>query len=136
MLIGEVAKQLDVSPKTIRYYERIGLLPEPERTSGGYRQYGPEDLDRIEFIRRGRMLELSLDEIGEVLRLRDHGEPPCPYVIKVLADRMKQVEQKIEGLQRLQTELWALQARASALPPDVLAAKGRVCHIVENQAID
>lgn len=136
MLIGEVAQQLDLNPKTIRYYEEIGLLPEPERTPAGYRAYTPEDVERIDFIRRGRVLDFSLDEIGEILRLRDHSEPPCPYVLGVLDRRTEQVKQKIEGLQRLQTELRGLHARASALSPELLAVKGRVCHIVENQAID
>lgn len=67
MQIGELAGELGLNTRTIRYYEGIGLLPEPERTGGNYRAYGREDLERLRFIRAAQRLGLTLDEIREVL---------------------------------------------------------------------
>ncbi|MFV1858839.1 MAG: heavy metal-responsive transcriptional regulator [Anaerolineales bacterium] len=134
--IGQVAQKLDLNPKTIRYYEEIGLLPEPKRTVSGYRQYAAPDLERIDFIRRARTLELSLDEIGEVLSFRDQDEAPCPYVLHLIADKIEQVERKIEDLRELRRELRDLHAEAAALPLDTLAAKGHLCHIIENRQLE
>ena len=134
--IGQVAQQLDLNPKTIRYYEEIGLLPEPMRTPSGYRQYAQRDVERINFIRRARTLELSLDEIGEVLGFRDEDEAPCPYVLHLVADKIQQVERKIEDLRELRRELQDLHAEAAALPLETLAAKGHLCHIIENRQLE
>lgn len=84
MQIGDVARALGLNPKTIRYYEAIGLLPAPQRTEGGFRRYTPAEVERIDFIRRARALDLSLDEIREILGFRDEGEAPCPYVRHLL----------------------------------------------------
>ncbi len=134
--IGQVAQKLDLNPKTIRYYEEIGLLPEPKRTPSGYRQYAAPDVERIDFIRRARTLELSLDEIGEVLSFREAGEAPCPYVLYLIADKIEQVERKIEDLRELRLELRELHAEAAALSPETLATKGHLCHIIENRQLE
>jgi len=134
--IGQVAQKLDLNPKTIRYYEEIGLLPEPKRTVSGYRQYAAPDVERIDFIRRARTLELSLDEIGEVLSFRDQDEAPCPYVLHLIVDKIEQVERKIEDLRELRRELRDLHTEAAALPLDTLAAKGHLCHIIENRKLE
>lgn len=136
MRIGEVGRRLDLNPKTIRYYEEIGLLPKPERTEGGFRTYTPEGVERIDFIRRARALDLSLDEIREMLSFRDQGEAPCPYVLRLLEAKIDEVGRKIAGLRALRQELRELHAEAAALPPKVLAAKGRVCHIIENRRLE
>ena len=134
--IGQVARNLGLNPKTIRYYEEIGLLPEPKRSMSGYRQYAAPDVERIDFIRRARTLELSLDEIGEILGFRDEGEAPCPYVLHLIADKITQVERKIAGLRELRRELRDLHAEAAALQPETLAAKGHLCHIIENRQLE
>jgi DNA-binding transcriptional MerR regulator len=134
--IGQVAQKLDLNPKTIRYYEEIGLLPEPKRTLSGYRQYAAQDVERIDFIRRARTLELSLDEIGEILSFRDEGEAPCPFVLHLITDKIEQVERKIDDLRELRRELRDLHAEAAALPLETLAAKGHLCHIIENRQLE
>ncbi len=136
MQIGEVARRLDLNPKTLRYYEEIGLLPEPQRTEGGFRQYAPGAVERIDFIRRARGLDLTLDEIREILSFRDQGEAPCPYVLRLLEEKIEEVERKIVGLRALRQELRKLHVEAAALPPNVLAAKGYVCHIIENRRLE
>ncbi|MCH8342251.1 MAG: heavy metal-responsive transcriptional regulator [Chloroflexi bacterium] len=134
--IGQVARNLGLNPTTIRYYEDIGLLPEPKRTLSGYRQYSAPDVERIDFIRRARTLELSLDEIGEILSFRDQGEAPCPYVLHLIAAKITQVERKIDGLRQLHRELRDLHAEAAALSLDTLASKGHLCHIIENRRLE
>lgn len=74
MRIGEVADRLAVNPKTIRYYESVGLIPEPRRTESGYRDYDEEDFDRIRFIKTARRLDLALNEIREILAFETGGK--------------------------------------------------------------
>jgi DNA-binding transcriptional MerR regulator len=73
MQIGALAKKAGVNPRTIRYYEHIGVLPPAERTASGYRQYSDEDLERLAFIRNAQASGVMLDEIKEVLAFRDRG---------------------------------------------------------------
>lgn len=134
--IGQVAQNLGLNPKTIRYYEEIGLLPKPKRTLSGYRQYAAPDVERIDFIRKARTLELSLDEIGEILSFRDEGEAPCPYVLHLIPAKIEQVERKIEDLRELRRELGELQAEAASLSLETLASKGHLCHIIENRQLE
>ena len=77
MLIGELAKEMGVNPKTIRFYEEIGLMPAPDRTPSGYRQFSDDDLERLRFIRSAQRLNLRLPEIQEILALRERGRRPC-----------------------------------------------------------
>jgi DNA-binding transcriptional MerR regulator len=80
LYIGELARRVRLNPKTIRYYEEIGLFPEPERTASNYRIYRPEDLRTLEFIQKAQALGLSLGEIKEILRIRESGQLPCQHV--------------------------------------------------------
>lgn len=114
MKIGEVARQVGVNPKTIRYYESIGLLPEPARTAAGYRDYGLDDVDRIAFARRATELDLHLDEIAEILALRDRGERPCDYVLDVARRRVDELGERIQAMQRAREELARLIEAAPA----------------------
>lgn len=133
MLIGELGERLDVNPKTIRYYEKIGLLPEPARNSSGYRVYTAQDVERLAFVLRAKGLDFSLEEIGEILALRERGEAPCPYVVQQIEAKLDEVDRKIETLRKLRGELEELHAEAEALPPEDIAAKGRICHLIENR---
>ena len=78
--IGELARTTGTKVETVRYYERIGLLPQPARTGGNYRAYARPHLERLSFIRRGRDLGFSLEEVRELLRLSDDRERPCAEV--------------------------------------------------------
>ena len=80
MRIGEVGTAVGVDPPTIRYYESVGVLPEPERTASGYRAYSAADVERLRFVTLARSLGLGLDDIRDILGLRDRGEAPCGYV--------------------------------------------------------
>lgn len=117
MRIGELAAELGLNPRTIRYYESIGLLPEPERTGGNYRDYGKDDLERLRFVKAAQRLGLTLDEIGEVLAFAERGEPPCGFVRDRLRREVAVIDARIAELQALRGELAGLEAKAALLPP-------------------
>ena len=98
MRIGELADRAGVSAKTIRYYEQVGLLPDPARIAAGYRIYGRADAERVGFIKGARRLGLALGEIAEILALRDHGRAPCDYVCDLLARRHADLDHAIAQL--------------------------------------
>jgi DNA-binding transcriptional MerR regulator len=129
MRIGQLADQVGVNPKTVRYYESIGLLPAPERTPAGYRDYDDADVDRVAFVRRAQRLGLSLDEISEFLDLRERGERPCGYVLEVAHTRMGQLDERIAELQRARTELRELLGHAGDLTTD----DGCYCQLIDHQ---
>lgn len=103
--IGVLGKATGVNIETIRYYERIGLLPEPDRTLAGYRQYGEEHLRRLSFIRKGRDLGFSIEAIRALLRLAEHPEQPCEGADRLASAHLAEVERKIEELARLRDAL-------------------------------
>lgn len=131
MKIGELAKRLELNTQTIRYYERIGLLPEPDRTESGYRSYAEEDERRLRFIKNARSAGLTLDEVKEVLAFHERGERPCEYVTDTIARRAREVERQIAELTRFKRELDRLHERAVS----VSAREPRLhdyCHIIES----
>lgn len=102
---GEVAEQADVNVQTVRYYERRGLLPEPPRTSGGFRQYRPEHVARIRFIKRAQELGFTLEEANELLDLRATPDADRADVRAVAQEKQEEVRRKIRDLQRIQATL-------------------------------
>lgn len=115
MRIGEVAQRLGINPKTIRFYESIEVLPEPPRTSSGYRDYGEEHVDRLSFIKSAQRLGLALDDIAEVLRFRDRGERPCDYVVDAIRKELDELDRRMDEMARLRGELEDLIMRADEL---------------------
>lgn len=103
--IGALAKATDTRVVTIRYYEKIGLLPPPRRTAGNYRAYRVEHLDRLRFIRRCRDLGFTLEQVRDLLRLSGEDDRDCGEVDHIAADHLRTVERKLEGLERLADEL-------------------------------
>jgi DNA-binding transcriptional MerR regulator len=112
MKISELAAASGTTPKTIRFYEQAGVLPEPTRTPSGYRDYGPEFVDRLGFVRRAQAAGLTLREVGQILAISDRGNTPCGHVRQVLADRVDQVRAQIAELVTLETHLDALLAHS------------------------
>jgi Cu(I)-responsive transcriptional regulator len=105
LTIGSLAKKTGTKVQTIRYYEQIGLMPEPGRTEGGQRRYGDDELDRLAFIRHARQLGFSLEAIRELLDLSDHPHRPCLEADAIARRQLKQVEQRLARLEALRTEL-------------------------------
>jgi MerR family transcriptional regulator, copper efflux regulator len=129
MQIGEIAQAASVTTKTLRYYERLGLLPEPERTAAGYRIYEAATLQRLAFIRAAQALGLTLGEIREILQLRDLGETPCAHVVDLIRRRTTELDQRIGELEQLRSELRRLDRRASRLDPAACDPE-RICHVI------
>lgn len=125
--IGELAATFGLNPKTIRYYEDIGLLPTPERTPAGYRLYGPDDRNRLGFILKARAVGLSLEEIGEILAVRREGGEPCEHVTALLDRKIVQVDQQLRALSDVRRELEGLRASAAGA-----TGAGRICRIIEH----
>ena len=105
MPIGKLAKATGVKVPTIRFYEQIGLLPEPERTASDRRSYGEGDHRRLAFIRHARQLGFSVDAIRDLLRLSDNPDRSCQQANQLAADQLRTVEAKIRQLDSLRVEL-------------------------------
>jgi MerR family Zn(II)-responsive transcriptional regulator of zntA len=125
--IGQLAEELNLNPRTIRYYERLDLLPEPERTQAGYRLYGDKDRQRLGFILKAKRIGLSLDEIREILSLRDRGSNPCEHVLALVEQKIQDIDEQLRTLSALRSELLGLKKDAA----DSLEREGSVCHIIE-----
>lgn len=105
MQIGELARATSTKVETIRFYEKIGLLSEPGRTSSNYRDYGRPHLARLSFVRRARDLGFTLDQIRELLALSDDRDQSCSAVDIVARAHLAQIDQKIADLRSLRREL-------------------------------
>lgn len=132
MRIGELASRSGVTAKTIRYYEAIGLVPRPPRSSSGYRDYDESAADRLAFIRAAQAAGLTLGQIRSVIALRDEGEAPCGYVTDLLQSRAAELERRIAELTALRAELHRLAARARHLDP-ASCEPGDICHIIRQR---
>ncbi len=117
MRIGQLAQRAGVSTKTIRYYEDIGVLPEPERAANGYRDYDEKSIDRLSFIKDAQASGLSLVEIETVLELREAGESSCHHTIAILEAHMAEVDVQLIELGRTRSRLREMIAKAKALDP-------------------
>lgn len=130
MKIGEVASVTGVSTKTIRFYEEAGLLPEPQRTLGGHREYDAQVTDRLAFIRQCQAAGMTLHEVRQVLAIHDRGESPCSHVRSLLNERLDKVRAHIAELVTLETHLDDLLVRAAGEAPAGHEAAA-VCWILE-----
>lgn len=113
MSIGEVSRLSGVNIETIRYYERVGVTPRPTRTAGGHRAYEQDQLQQLRFIRRGRELGFSLDELRAMLRLVDDGTLTCADIHAMTMDHLVDVRRKIADLRRLEQVLEGMAAECS-----------------------
>ncbi|UCJ15326.1 Cd(II)/Pb(II)-responsive transcriptional regulator [Pseudomonas sp. MM211] len=109
MKIGELAAATGSQVETIRYYEREGLLPAPQRSEGNYRLYRPEHVERLTFIRNCRTLDMTLDEIRELLSLRGRPAENCEAINTLIDEHIEHVNARIASLQSLQGQLVELR---------------------------
>lgn len=130
MRIGELADLADVTTKTVRYYESIGLLPEAERTASGYRDYGHDALDRLRFVRDAQAAGLSLTEIHSILDLKDQGERTCEHTRALLHRQIDEIDARVRQLQEAQRALMELAARADRADPADCTDPHR-CQVIE-----
>ena len=130
MTIGTLAQRAAINPRTLRYYERIGLLTPSARTAAGYRLYTRQDADRLAFIRQAQGLGLSLAEIADIIALREAGITPCRHVSVVARAKVAAISARIAELRLLQDELMRLAERAEAVK-DACVETSTVCRAVE-----
>jgi len=128
MFIGELAAQSGVTAKTIRFWEAEGLLADPARTPSGYRDYDPDALDRLSFIRHAQTAGLALAEIRQVLAISDTGEPACGHVTDLIHQHLTDVDQRIRELKDTRSLLDCLAQRAADQDP---ADCGGYCAILQ-----
>jgi len=129
MRIGVLADRAGVSAKTIRFYEEAGLLPQPPRTSAGYRDYPEETASRLSFIRDAQSAGLTLAEIRGVLAVRDSGQAPCRQVTGLIDEHLARIEQRLAELEQARRALHGLRRRAQATDPADCAGED-VCSIL------
>lgn len=110
---SDLARLTGCNLETIRYYESVGLLPDPPRTASGHRRYGPAHVDRLRFVMRARDLGFSMDEIRSLLSLADRGSQSCAEVERIGRQHLDVVRSKIRDLQRIETVLSETVARCS-----------------------
>ena len=130
--IGTLAHSTGLTTKTIRYYESIGVLPEPPRKANGYRSYDSGSIDRIGFIRDAQVAGLSLIEIQMILELRDEGESTCRHVIASLETHMIDLDRQMQDLERTKVRLGQIIDRARTLDPSDCNDPNR-CQTISNQ---
>jgi len=108
LTIGEMGKATNTKIETTRYYEKIGLLPKPARTSSNYRDYRQAELGRLSFIRRSRDLGFSLDQVRALLGLSDDRSCDCAGIDRIANQHLVEVDRKIADLRALRRELKAV----------------------------
>ncbi len=126
--IGEISSISKVSIKTIRYYEKLGLLCALKRTEGGFRLFSPDVIVRLNFIKRSQSLGLSLQEIGQLLQIHDRGEMPCSEVRHTLQVKIEEIDSRIEQLTALKVQLQSLISETQALQEP---KQGIICPIIQ-----
>ena len=105
LTVSKLAEEVGTSPDTVRYYERVGLLPETERSASGYRLYGDEAVERLRFIKRAQRFGLRLEAIGELLDVRQRGLCPCGHTRRLLEDRVAELNEELASLARLRDDI-------------------------------
>lgn len=128
--IKEIGLISGVPPKTIRYYEQIGLLHAAQRGENNYRLYDDAVVDRLRFIKNARALGFHLIEIAQILSIQDRNEPPCNHVMNTLQRHMHEIESRIQELETLRSDLTSLYEVGKELPQDV-QMRQCVCHLIE-----
>jgi DNA-binding transcriptional MerR regulator len=111
LTVSALADQAGLSADTVRYYERVGLLPEPARSAAGYRLYDQAAVGRLRLIKGAQRAGLRLREIGELLQVADRGQCPCGHTEALLRERLTEVQAELERLRALEGELARLLER-------------------------
>lgn len=114
LTVSKLADRVGTSGDTVRYYERIGLLPEPERSAAGYRLYGEDAVEHLLFIKRAQRFGLRLEAIGELMEVREGGMCPCGHTRRLLEDRVAELDEQMASLARLRNDIYRM---IDELPP-------------------
>lgn len=136
MWIGAIASEMSISPKTIRYYEEIGVLPSPARSRSGYRLYGPRERERLAFVLHAKQFGFSLEEIRTIIDASASGDAPCAHVLDLIDRKIDTAETALRALAHHHRTLLELRGAARS----ILTERARlpvdqshvcVCRIIE-----
>jgi len=146
--IGKLSDRVGLSNPTIRYYEKLGLLDSPQRNASGYRIYSEADEERLKFIQKAKRFGLSLQEIKQLITVRQNGTPPCGELKQMIQKQIAQLDQQLQELWEFREELKKKyeqmeSAMASPVPAGNIAdnveiseeiCQGKICGLIENDA--
>jgi DNA-binding transcriptional MerR regulator len=129
LLINDISKKLGMNSKTIRFYEDIGLIPKPERNESNYRIYTNKDIETISFVKKARNLGFTIDEIKNIIKIRENGDLPRDMVINTLEEQKDQLEKRID-------EMIIFKEKLSKVIADFkdnlnVCQKGKICGLIE-----
>ena len=105
LTVSKLADRVGTSADTVRYYERIGLLPEPDRSASGYRLYDDDAVARVQFVKYAQRFGLRLDEIAELLEIKEQGLCPCGHTRRLLERRLAQLDDDMAAMARLRRDI-------------------------------
>jgi DNA-binding transcriptional MerR regulator len=129
--VGELAARTGLGVQTLHFYERLGLLPKAGRSASNYRLYQPDALRRVQFIKKAQALGFTLEEIKEILGLREQGRAPCRCVADVGKKHLRELEARIAALQELQRALAAVVPKWEKQTSRQRRCAGEFCDLIE-----
>lgn len=129
--IGSVAKAAGVGVQTLHYYERLGLLPKPQRSAANYRLYSTGEIRRVQFVKKGQAIGLTLDEIKQILDLKESGRAPCTKVAELGEKHLREIDIRLGQLRKYRRAL--AQALSDWRADNVIDRKcaGEFCDLIE-----
>ncbi len=131
MKVKELADDVGVTADTVRHYTRVGILKPARDPHNGYKRYGVQDRDRLQFATRARALGFTLDDIVEIIRHADRGNSPCPTVRKLIGERFVEIESRFKETQRLYRRMKNAMQAWEAQPDQVPDGKS-ICRLIES----
>jgi len=131
MTVAKLSKQTRVSPDTIRYYVRVGLLSPSRQKDNNYQQFDSQDAQRLKFIHDAKQLGFSLKEIRQIIEQSDTGNSPCPIVRDIIQNRILENRRKLDELHALQNRMESALQQWSDLP-DGIPDGHCICHLIES----
>jgi DNA-binding transcriptional MerR regulator len=129
--VGELAQRAGVGVQTLHYYERFGLLPIPDRSASNYRLYRTDALRRVQFIKKAQALGFALEEIKEILGLREQGRAPCRCVADVGKKHLQEIDVRIAALQSFRRALAAVVPKWEKETSRQRKCAGEFCDLIE-----
>ncbi|MEL7007244.1 MAG: heavy metal-responsive transcriptional regulator [Cyanobacteria bacterium J06588_4] len=133
--IGELARQTGLAVGTLRYYSDLGLLQPVTRGENGYRYYAQDACQQVEFIKKAQALGFSLEEIKQILDVRDRGDKPCSLVQSLLDRKIEQIQSQIEQMTLFKTELEEYRQTWNDSPPPQISDR-EVCPLISTVSLD
>ncbi len=129
--VGAVAKAAGVGVQTLHYYERLGLLPKPQRSAANYRLYSPDTLRRVQFIKKAQAVGMTLEETKKILELKDHGRAPCHKVAELGEKHLRDVDARLARLRAFRQLLAKCVKEWRAEDKPGRACAGEFCDLIE-----